>query len=279
MAESSAKITIRGDAKHLINEAKRGEESVRKIGTAGKTAGEQMGQMTREIGKTLGKALLLKAAIAGVAQEANKVAAASAGASRTVGKSALDRDMLAGKLGISSAKASAFVGGQGARSRDEMQGLLAGLADADVRGGLSEQTLFRAQAAFQSGVVGQGEIIDAAKRGNIDSLLAEIPGRTAALSDESRRELAVRQEENSLSAGAQDAQARRGTGNRLAEARIEARDAANPVAAGLKGAVKSATGLVGGDAFIDAFDTALNRQTSDLVRLQRTPTLAPGSDQ
>jgi hypothetical protein len=76
----------------------------------------------------------------------------------------------------------------------------------------------------------------------------------------------------------QDALATGGAGNRLADARIAARNAENPVAGGLQGALKGALGSVGGAAIVEAFDAALNNQTETLVRETARPAVVPGTN-
>jgi hypothetical protein len=272
MTESSAKVVIKGDAKGAVDAAKQVGSELDKVAKKGQSVGDVFGRMGDGLAKAVLKTLALRAAVAGAYEEVRKLQTARADASGSAGKTVLDRDLAAAKLGISSSDASAITGAQGVKSKEDLTGFLGALASGDNAKFLDRSGVFKAAALFGSGLFGQDEVISAAGKGGIDQLLAESGTRAAGLSPEAAREMAIRREENILKQRTESALASQGgDGNRLAAARIAARNAENPGVGVLQGVLKTGTSLVGGDAIVDAFDTALNNQTDDLLRETARP--------
>jgi len=269
MTESGAKIVIRGDAKHLVDQAKKGEEAIDKIGKKGASAAEMIGKMGDQLHKAVVKAVALQAALSAVEQVAKRQAATAEG-SRNAGKTVVERDLAAMKLGLSPQQAAALTT-PGAQSREDLTGFLGDLASGDTAKFLGPQGVFRAQALFASGLFGKDEVLTAAKEGRLDGLFSEASIRQGKMTPELATELATRREENMLRAREQDALSANGLGNRLAEQRIATRNAENPGAAGFQGAVTDTLGALpivgrGVQAVVRTVDTAINNQTEELKR-------------
>lgn len=275
MAESSAKIVFRGDAKHAIGEAKKVQDETKKIGKEGAGASAQFRQMGTELAKAVGRALALKVALGAAVQGVKEYQTAAASASRKTGASIVERDLAAGKLGLTSGDAEGIVGGTGARSRDELTSFITNLGSGDNAKRMDRQSTFRAAELYGSGLFSESEVIDAAKNGRLDQLRSEYGKREAALSSEGRRELSIRSAENGLASRQFAADSQRGTEQRLAEARYAAQAAESPMAAAV---VNNLPGGVGATV-AQALQTALDNQTDRLLVESRQPTLAPGADQ
>ncbi len=270
MAESSAKVVIRGDAKALVNEAKKGEDAVNKIGGAADRAVGTFDKIGKSLAQAVAKAVALKLALSGI-EEWRKRQEATAGANKTKGDGVVSRGLAAAKLGITSQQADAFTTA-GGKSRDELTGFLTSLASGDNAKFLGPSGVARAMATYNSGQFAEGEVLDAAKAGRIDALMAETGTRAANMSPEMAEQLAARREENALASRTEDALAGSGLGRRMAAARIETFNAESPIRAGITGAIKGSLGelpIVGGgvNALIDGMATVVNQQTEEL----RTP--------
>jgi hypothetical protein len=271
MAESSAKVVIRGDASHLINQAKAAEGAVDKVGKAGAGAAGQFAKMGMELTKTVARALALKVALKAALEGFKDYQRAAAQGSKDTGKSIVNRDLAAAKLGLSSSDAEGLTGANGPKSREEMTEFLTGLAGSEAGKRLDRAGVFRASSAYASGLVSQSEVEDYAKRGDLDGLNAEIARRRGSLSPEAQREMAIRTQENADANRSFAADSARGAEQRLAGSRYGANASESPIA----GAVVKA---IGAEEITQAFQSALDNQTDRLLEGSNRPTLAPGAE-
>jgi hypothetical protein len=286
MTESGAKVVIRGDAKHAVQEAKKVEDAVDNIGKKGKSAGDVLGKMGDQLAKAVVKAVALQTALAGVAEWQKRQSDTAAG-SRSRGKSVIERDQAAAKLGLNAQQAAALTT-PGAQSRDDLTGFLSTLASGDNARFLGQEGIFQAQALFNSGAYSKDEVMSAVREGRVPQLMRDMPRRLAAMTPEGVAHLEAMREENILAARKEDALDANGMGNRLAEARIAARNAEHPIAGGIQGAVSNGLGSLpiigpGIGAGINAADTSANNQgAGDLgynkARLTTTNGRTPGGD-
>jgi len=271
MSESGAKIVFRGDAKHLVDQAKKGEKAVEGIGKAGASVSEQFGKMGGELGKAVARALALKAALKAAVGVIKEVHNEASQASRDVGKASVDRDLAAVRLGISAQDAAAITSG-GVKSREEMTGFLGTLASNDDARQLGRQGVFRAAGLFGTGVFSQEEVLGAVKNRTLDALITQTGARFAALSPESARELQLRAAENTFAARAFDAKRNRGATERVADARYDALAAESPVLS----AIAKQTGT---DDLFRVMNAALDRQTDRLIQHDRPRAQLPREPQ
>ena len=269
MGENSAKVVIKGDASQLVKEAEKGKAAVENVGKAGAGAAGQFQKMAGELGKNVARALALKMALKEAFEAFKIYQEASAKANKDSGKSAVERDLAAARLGLSSSEAAAITSG-GNRTRDESLGFLSSLASGDNAKMLDKQGVFRANALFNSGLFSQEEVMEAAKGGRLESLFAESGTRSAALSPRAAQELSVRAQERAFADRAAAADDARDAGARLAAAHYAARAAESPKSA----AVLQATGM---DAVAQAIQGAIDGQTQELLQNDRRPQLAPGA--
>ncbi len=299
--ESGTTLVFKGDNKDAIKKAKEVEAQTKKVaeemeraakkraalekkfwddqakammGTGKQTVGV-FEKWEKSLGASLGRALLLRAAISGAAEQAVKFANSTAEASKGIGKTSLDRDVAAARLNLQKGDAEALTGNLSVKSREEKTSLLSDLARVK---NLDRQSVFKASALFDTNAFDRSEIVKAAEEGRLDSLFAEVPGRRAKFGADTLAEERTRFVENEQAERGRTKQLGAGLVNREAQARIAGRNAENPGAAAFQGAVASGTSIVGGDAIIEAADImaqSVRQQTRDLQK----PTVAPGADQ
>jgi len=285
MAESGAKVVIRGDASQFIETAKKVKKEIDEAGQKVTGVAKFGDQMANSLAKSVAKAVLLKAALAGAATEANKLRRLDAESSKTTGKMTLQRELAGAQLGFTGAETGDLLRGASARSAEELTGFFTGLADKSRDPGLNAKldpnTVARAVALYKSGLLTEGEVIDGIKDGDIDGLERTARSRLSMLSGFGREEIAAQTIENRFASDERHARAIRGMDPRLSMAAAAAREARNPVSAGVLNAVGNATSILGGDEIVNMHKNRtdgavlgeLRMQTDELRRQADRPRL------
>ncbi len=285
MGESGAKVVIRGDAAQFIEVAKKVKKELDETGQRANSLSTFGDKMATSLAKSVAKALLLKAALSGAFVEANKLKQLDSDASRSKGKQTLDREIAGAQLGFTGYQTGDLFRGESYRSDTELTGFFTGLADKsrdkNVRGRLDPDSVARAMALYRSGLVSEGEVMDAIQSGSLAALEVEAARRRSKLTMFGAEELAAGGIENRLTREAVGARALRGMDPRLSMASAAAREARSPVSAGILNAVGEATSVIGGDAIVQnvknrtdgAVLAELRMQTDEIRRQGAKPRL------
>ncbi len=286
---SEGVIKIKGDNTQLDAATAKSVEKMKQLGhhagQAGghaKTFGQAMEHANQHLERSLVRGLSLAHVMREAAAAAKEYQDEAAKASKSVGGSALKRDLAAKDLGLSSADAAAAVSGAGAASADERNGFfasLSGMKAGRAKQALTRQQVFQLQSAYNSGVYSEEELKKITEEGDCSKL--DVGGRMAGLGEDARAELQTRSTEYQKKTQAEEIRARSGYQTRSADAAIDLRNAEHPIIGGLQSFAGKATSLIGGDSLITVGDRLLQKteEQTDLIRdSANKPTLAPGAE-
>jgi hypothetical protein len=289
MSDSEGVIRIKGDNSDLDGKTAKSVEAMKQLGQHAQRAhgharsfGEAMGHANQHLERSLIRGLSLAHVIKAAAEAAKEFQDEAAKASKSVGGSALKRDIAAKQLGLSSDQAEAAVSGSGAATAEERNSFFASLGAMKTGRGkqpLTQQQAFQLQSAFNSGLYSEDELKKIAETGDYSSI--NVGGRLAALGSDAQKEYRTRSVEYEAKERAEGIRSKSGYQTRAADAAIDARNAEHPFVGAVQGFVGKATSVVGGDSLITVGDRLLQKteEQTDLIRKDANkPTLAPGAE-
>jgi len=275
------KQTIVLDADHgkVDSAAKKTAGEYRKVANEAAGVGRQVDKWGRQFAEKAAGLGAILGTIRAVGQEFDRQTAAAAGANRSRGGSAVSRQnnlrelgMDQGASGMGGAEA-AILGGAGGTTvadRDAFLGGMVGMKQSS-KTEIPRENFARAQALFNTGLFSQKELGEAIGDGSkLTALMGQAQSRGAGLTDTARGELAAVEFERNAGNSAEENRAGRGLRARIAQQQKDAFEAANPLAAGFRNVVNTAT-----MGAVDALETetlsgkdggALLREQSAILR-------------
>lgn len=304
MGESGAKIVITADTLKAISEFNKLNAAANRTTQSAAGIGKELEKLPGAFAKSLIGAGAILGVIKEIATKSSEIRREAEEASKRTGKGAIAADVAGRRLGLSSQDAQQIAAGGGAKSREDMTGLLEALAESGGARGprITRGQAFQVAEAFRRGTVTKEEAVDAAKRGGAGALLKKANERYAGLGPEARDELGILANENAAAEEADRVRSGRGRAERGTTAQLAAFKARNPVRGALLDTLESVPGAEayeramlekpGGagkpaestwwtrmqDRNRDPIGYLLKKQTDIMTRDAAKPTLAPQVD-
>ncbi len=255
MAESSAKVVIKGDAKHLVNEAKKGEAAIDKIGTRSKYLGAALRDANKELAGMAIKASIVVRTLNALGDAYEKLRTEKSTASKTVGEANVRAQLAGQRLGLSGSQSQSILGGSGTASLGDRAGFLEDLAG-EKNLTADPATIARAAALQRTGLYSNEEVKAALRSGTLDRL--ESQDRRGALTGSARASYDTSVLERGAEITGANLRADAGNATRADDARFALSRAnlseRSPGQAYAREVLGGATSAVGGDKLLDALD-------------------------
>lgn len=294
MSGSEGIVRIKGDTSDLDKKLEGSAEKMRKIGEHGeragrhaRTFGEQWEHANGTLTRTLAHSLALTHLLGKAAGSMKEIADESAKTSAAIGGAAIDRDVAAKRLGLTSDQAAGAVGGSGAANTEDRNKFFSSLADMKSgrgRGKLTPDQAFRLQSAFNSGLYSESELKDIASRGAFEEI--DVGGRLAGLGEEAGAEYDTKVSIQDAASRKETAEAGRsaaGRRTRRGDAEISAWAAAHPYLD--KGRTALGELPFGLGEMFTGINTSMSRMANSNEEIRdhaateaSKPTLAPGAE-
>ena len=254
-------IVLDADNGKVDAAAKKSANEVRKIADEAKKVNGHFETMGKSLIQRVAGLSAMVAVVRQIGDEIQKNRDRATGASASSGDRALSLGASLRSLGMASAPNGIEAAMNrvsmraGVKSEDEISGFLGSLASDNEsrRVKMSTGDVDDSVTAFSSGLFSDREIRSASELpGGVRSLLGEMKGREAGLTDRERKERSTRGLLNGIQQDVESVSASRGAASRITQARIGLAEAENPIASGILGVAEAPFRLVGAGGLVDA---------------------------